>query len=176
MKRIILILAGLALMTACGHKASQEELAKEIEEQEATLNYLDIDNADSTLCEMISLYRQYYNRFPADSMAPVYMRRTADLCITLGSADEAVALLDSIIAMYPDYDDLAGCWFLKGYAYETAENYDSARVAYTYFVETYPDHYLAKDTRTTLQYLGLPVEEMFEAIMAGATAENLVME
>ena len=45
-----------------------------------------------------------------------------------------------------------------------------------YFVDTYPDHYLAKDTRTTLQYLELTPEEMLAEILAGATDENLVME
>lgn len=178
MKKILIILAGVALMAACGHKMSREELVGSIEEheRELDLNYLDVEGVDSTLDEMIGLYRQFYQRFADDSLAPVYMQRAADLCITRGNTDEAVATLDSIIVLYPDYEDVAGCWFLKGYAYENAESYDSAREAYTFFVETYPDHYLAKDTRTTLQYLGLSPEEMFEAIMAGATAENLVME
>lgn len=178
MKKIVFCLLGFALLAACGHKMSREEQIKAIEEKEQTLDFdqFDADVADSVLGEMVGLYRQFYHQFPSDSLAPVYMQRAADLNITLGRADEAVAVLDSIITMHPDYEDVAGCYFLKGYAYETAENYDAAREAYTYFVETYPDHYLANDTRTTLQYLGLSPEEMFEAIMAGATDKNLVME
>lgn len=178
MKKTLVILMGVAMLAACGHKMSREEMMKEIEDHEYALDisYLDVDSADSVIAEMVDLYRQFYRQFPTDSLAPVYMQRTADMCITAGRNDEAVAVLDSIIALYPDFADLAGCWFLKGYAYQNAEQFDSARTAYTYFVDTYPDHYLAKDTRTTLQYLELSPEEMLAQILAGATDENLVME
>ncbi len=179
MKRLIPFLAfSLLLLAACGHKASREEMVKIIEERELEMdfNYLDAESADSTIDGMIALYRQFYGQFPTDSLAAVYMQKTADLCITAGRYGEAVAVLDSIITLDPDFADLAGCWFLKGFAYQNAEEFDSARVAYTYFVDTYPDHYLAKDTRTTLQYLELTPEEMLAEILAGATDENLVME
>ena len=178
MKKIILCLMGIALMAACGHKMNREEMIKNIEEHEQTLemDYLDVPDSRDMASEMMSLYRQFYTAFPNDSLAPIYMQCTADLEITFEMTDDAVALLDSIITQYPGYEDVAGCWFLKGYAYESVENYDSARVAYTYFVDNYPDHYLANDTRTTLQYLGLSPEEMFEAIMDAATDKNLVME
>lgn len=178
MKKAIICMIGLAMMAACGHKMSREEMIKTIEEHEQTfeIDLLNVDTTDNAPMEMVTLYRQFYKQFPNDSLTPVYMQRAADINISLGNADGAVALLDSIITLHPDYADVAGCWFLKGYAYETAENFDAAREAYTHFVDNYPDHYLAKDTRTTLQYLGLSPEEMFEAIMSGATDENLVME
>ena len=77
---------------------------------------------------------------------------------------------------YPGYEDIAGCYFLKGYAYENAEKYDEAREAYSYFVENYPDHYLAADTKVMINYIGMNPEEMFDAIMANATDQNLVQE
>lgn len=178
MKKILLCLMGIALLAACGSKMNREELVATIEEHEQNMEFdiLDTAGVEASATEMIDLYRQYYTAFPTDSLAPVYMQRAADINISVGRPIEAVAILDSIIDQHKDYADVAGCWFLKGYAYETAEDYDAAREAYTYFVENYPDHYLANDTRTTLQYLGLSPEEMFEAIMAGATDKNLVME
>ena len=51
---------------------------------------------------------------------------------------------------------------------ETAEMFDSARTAYTYFVDNYPEHSLAADTRRMIDYLGMSPEEMLEAILAKA--------
>ena len=85
--------------------------------------------------------------------------------------EQAVGLLDSVINLYPGFEDLGGCWFMKGYAYENAERFDEAREAYNYFVENYPEHYLAADTRKTLPYLGMTAAEMFEAIMGSAEEE-----
>ena len=93
--------------------------------------------------------------------------RAADVMTNIGRCDEAIEYLDRIIDNYPDYSDLAGCYFLKGYAYEQAEQYDLAREAYTYFVKTYPNHVLANDTRTMLPYLGLAPEEMLDMLLSG---------
>ena len=85
-------------------------------------------------------------------------------------------MLDSVITLYPGYDDIAGCHFLKGQAYENNEQYDKAREAYTLFVTNYPDHYLAPDTRKMLPYIGMTPEEMLDAILANATEQNLAPE
>lgn len=166
MKRIyVLLLAGVLLLTACG--PNRDKQIKTIEEHEQALSTLDMITEDSDLDEMLSLYRTFAHDFPNDSLAPVYLQRAADMNISLGRPEQAVDLLDTVINLYPGFEDMGGCWFLKGYAYETAEQYDQAREAYTYFIENYPDHSLANDTRKTLPYLGMTPEEMLEAILAG---------
>ena len=54
--------------------------------------------------------------------------------------------------------------------FENAEQFDSARVAYTTFVDNFPNHPLAHDTRQSLQYLGLSPAETLEAIQSQNTA------
>ena len=174
MKRLLICLMGISLLAACG--PNREKQIKAIEEHEHSLSTLEMSTEDSGLAEMISLYRTFAKDFPNDSLAPVYLMRAADLSITAGKTDEAVSLLDTIITIYPGFEDLGGCWFLKGYAFETAEQYDRAREAYTYFVDNYPDHYLAPDTRKTLPYIGMTAEEMFEAIMNMADEDNLAQQ
>ena len=163
MKRIFILLVGVALLAACG--PNREKQLKAIEEREQTLSTFDMIDDDSDLEGVLTLYRTFAKDFPDDSLAPVFLQRAADLSIAMGHQKEAVSLLDSIISLYPGFEDLGGCWFLKGYAYETADEYDSARTAYTYFVEHYPDHSLAADTRKTLPYLGMSPEEMLETIL-----------
>ena len=52
---------------------------------------------------------------------------------------------------------------------------DSARAVYSYFVENYPDHVQARDTRTRLDnnYVGMSDEEMLEAILNAASDKGL---
>lgn len=166
-------MVGVMLMAACSSPNREKEL-KNIAEHEQMLSAIDVSSDDNAAIEMLALYRKFANDFPEDSLAPAFMVRAADLCINLGKSDDAVNLLDSIITLYPGYEDIAGCYFLKGYAYESAEKYDEAKEAYSYFVENYPDHYLAADTKVMINYIGLSPEEMFDAIMANATDQNLV--
>lgn len=163
MKRMILCLLGVALLASCG--PNRDKQLKEIENREQSLSTLDRLAEDDEVDQLLELYRTFAADFPDDSLAPVYLMRAADMNISLGNTDEAVALLDTVISLYPGFEDLGGCWFLKGYAYETAEQFDSARAVYTYFVDNYPEHDLASDTRKTLPYLGMSAEEMLEAIL-----------
>lgn len=156
----------IATLAGCGPK--REERVADIEKMEASLSATGIAPDDSAAMELISRYRDFAKEFSKDSLAPVYLQRAADMSIGIGRADEAVGLLDTVITMYPEYDDVAGCWFLKGYAFETAGRYDEAREAYIYFADTYPEHYLADDTRKSIPYVGMSAEEMFEAIMNAA--------
>ena len=174
MKRIFICLLGIALLSACG--PNREKQIQAIEAQEQNLSTLDLGTSDEEFTQAINLYRTFAHDFPNDSLAPVYLMRAADASISVGLPEQAVDLLDSIILLYPGFEDLGGCCFLKGYAYETAEQYDKAREAYTYFVDNYPDHYLASDTRKTLPYLGMSPEEMFEAIMNASGTDNLAQE
>ena len=175
MKKIMILIAGVMLMTACGTPNRDKEL-KKIAEQEQAISALDVSSDNEAAVELLSLYRKFAADFPEDSLAPAYMTKAADLCINLGKSDEAVELLDSVICLYPGYEDLAGCYFLKGYAYESAEQYDEAKEAYSYFVENYPDHYLAADTKVMLNYIGMSPEDMLAAIIANATDQNLTQE
>ncbi|MBR3783351.1 MAG: tetratricopeptide repeat protein [Bacteroidales bacterium] len=175
MKKILTLIAGVVLMAACSTPDREKEI-KAIAEHEQMLSAIDVSSDDKAAMDMLAMYRQFAAHFPEDSLAPAYMTRAADLCINLGKSDDAVELLDSVISQYPGYEDIAGCYFLKGYAYESAEQYEEAKEAYTYFVENYPDHYLAADTKVMLNYIGMSPEAMFDAIMANATDQNLAQE
>ncbi|MBO7101774.1 MAG: tetratricopeptide repeat protein [Bacteroidales bacterium] len=170
MKRILICLLGIGLLASCG--PNREKQLKAIAEHEQQLSMLEMSTEDTEFHEMIDLYRTFAHDFPNDSLAPVYMMRAADASISVGLPEQAVQLLDSVITLYPGFEDVGGCWFLKGYAYETAEQFEQAREAYTYFVDNYPEHYLAPDTRKTLPYIGMTAEEMFEAIMNNAAQEQ----
>ena len=65
---------------------------------------------------------------------------------------------------------------MKGYAYEVAEQIDQAREAYTYFVENYPDHYLAADTKKMIPFLGMDCGFGANALFEGSVIKSLCIE
>ena len=169
MKKIFSIAIGMALLAACSHKPeplTYDQLADSILNLEEALHSRDV-NADTTKANLIvDLYTQFATQYPEDSLAPIYLMRAAEIDINMGNFEPAVSLLDSVILLYPGFEDVAGCQFMKGWAYELNQQYDLAREAYTEFVTNYPDHFLAADTRKMLPYVGMTPEEQLAAATA----------
>ena len=169
MKKIAVFTLGALLAVACGNKKElpdYDALVDSIEDVEQSLKYVAVGADTSKANHIIALYDLFVSNFPDDSLAPVYMLRTADVQINIGDFENGIATLDSVMTIYPGFEDMAMCQFLKGRAYEMNQQYDLAREAYTEFVNNYPDHVLAADTRKLLPLIGLTPEEQFEAIQA----------
>lgn len=161
----------LSVLVACGSNneetidtLSQESLVDSIDSLDLSLREdFKIDTAKSN--KMIAWCLEYANRFPEDSLAPVYMLKSAQIQINGGNFEQGLATLDSIIELYPGFEDVAICQYLKGQAYEQNQEYEKAREAYTLFVTNYPDHYLAPDTRKMLPLVGLSPEEQLQKVL-----------
>ena len=167
MKKIFALALGCALLAACSHKPeplTYEQLTDSIDALEADMstNEITADTAKANL--IIDLYTQFASLYPEDSLAPIYMMRAAEVNINMGNFEPAVNMLDSVIHLYPGFEDVAGCQFLKAWTYELNQQYDLAREAYTEFLANYPDHFLAADIRKMLPYVGMTPEEQLESI------------
>lgn len=162
----------ILLLTACStsntedpQPLTQEALLDSIDSMDLALREdLQFDTSKSS--KMVAWCLEYAERFPEDSMAPVYLLKTAQIQINGGEFEQGLSILDSIIELYPGFEDVAICQYLKGQAYEQNQQYDKAREAYTLFVTEYPDHYLAPDTRKMLPLVGLSPEEQLEKVLA----------
>ena len=177
MKRFIILgLSAIALLTtACSNNREREIAAIENLRQELSPREIISDDPDVT--RLLDLYSKFAAHFPDDSLAPIYLRDAADMNISIGNSLQAVELLDTVISLYPGFDDLGGCWFLKGYAFEMAELYDSARTAYTYFVDNFPEHVQAPSTRIALErnLIGASQEELINYLLETANDSNLAV-
>lgn len=169
MKKIFFFTLGALLATACGQKnevPDYDQLIDSITNEEQSLTYVAVGADTAKANHIIALYNLFVSNFPDDSLAPVYMFRTAEVQINTGNFEKGIASLDSVMALYPGFEDIAMCQFLKGQAYEANQQYDLAREAYTEFVNNYPDHILAADTRKMIPLIGMTPEEQLEAILA----------
>ncbi|MBR1516879.1 MAG: tetratricopeptide repeat protein [Bacteroidales bacterium] len=171
--RYFLMVAALVALAACGNKKEQQQLRQQIEEKQALLSMVDIASEDQEATDLVQLYVKYADEFPSDSIVPIYLMRAADMSGNMGDTDEAIEYLDRIIEDYSDFEDIAMCYFLKGHFYELAGSYDDARAAYNAYLELFPDHYLAADTRKMLPNVGLSSEELFNLLMQQANDSNI---
>ena len=125
--------------------------------------------APNTADELTKLYTAFADKYPDDTLAPQYLLKAAESQSNVIHTEKAIALFDRIINNYPDFEEIPICYFLKGNAYELNSQYDEAKAAYQTFVEKYPDHYLADQTRYVISHVGMSPEEMLADILANAS-------
>ena len=94
--------------------------------------------------------------------------KAADMQSNVMNTERAVALFDRIIENYPDFDQLPICYFLKGNAYESNSQFEEAKAAYQVFVDKFPDHFMAEQTRKMIPLVGMSPEEMLDKILDDA--------
>ena len=179
MNRIVYVLAAafFALITSC-KGVNKDELKAEIDQFEANVSELDraVDTASAN--KIVRLYSTYANEFPDDSLAPIYLFKAADVLQGICEYKSAVHYYNRILDNYPDFDGRALSFFFKGRAYEQSAMIDSAIVVYEDFLELYPDHFLAEDTRKMLPMLklGLNDQEQFSYIMEHSVDTTIVRD
>jgi outer membrane protein assembly factor BamD (BamD/ComL family) len=162
LKRIGLILFVIQMMIFTGCKPSRDKSMQEIQSLESDLYSptavtFDKERAD----KLLQRYDKFIKDFPADTLVPVYLFKSANLEMNGTNAEGAVSRFDQLIREYPSNPKAATSMFFKGYIYENMlKDLDKAKEAYLLFIEKYPDHELVKDARMSIQNLGKTPEQM----------------
>ena len=166
MKRLVLFLSITALLVACG--PSRQDRIVQIEDFEDSLTESAIVVDSAAAEQLTNLYVEFADKYPSDSLAPQYLMKAADMQSNVMNTERAVALFDRIIENYPDFDQLPICYFLKGNAYESNRQFEEAKAAYQVFVDKFPDHFMAEQTRKMIPLVGMSPEEMLDKILDDA--------
>ena len=167
MKQKVLFIALAALLTAaCG--PNREERINQIEEFEDSV-FESASVADPATADRLSeMYVAFADKYPSDSLAPIYLLKAGEVMSNTQHTDDAVALFDRIVNDYPDFEEVPTCLFLKGNAYEMNAQYDEARESYQEYLDRYPDHLFSDQVRLMMPRLGMTPEEMLADILAHA--------
>ena len=163
MKKIALLTFAALLMVACG--PSREDRINQIEEFEDSIFESAIAADPEVADQLTALYVAFADKYPNDSLSPEYLMKAAEVQGNVLHSDRAVELFDRVIADYPDFNEVPMCYFLKGNALELNSQIDEAKAAYEEFLEKYPDHYMAEQTRIMLPRIGMSPEEMLADIL-----------
>lgn len=175
--KIIASLTLCALLFAACHTApvkDRDTQAQEIAQLEQQLQWISIDESQAD--SLIGLYNAFISQFPDDSLAAGFLLKAGQIMTNIGLPDSSIQYYDQIIDNYPDFDQLAECYFYKAYAYEQGEHYEEAQEAYTYFADTYPDNVLAAGLKSSvIPNLG-KMSDLVEHFAQDPNNQNVPME
>ncbi len=160
MKKVLLLLVASMALVACG--PSHEEQLNEILDFEDSVfeNAMGADPA--TADKLTDLYVAYADKYPTDSLTPQFLMKGAEMQGNVLHTERSIALFDRIINDYPDFSEVPMCYLLKGNAYDLNSQYDEAKAAYQLYVDKFPDHFMAADTRKLIPQVGMSTEEIIE--------------
>ena len=165
MKRVFISVIAIILLVAC--TSNRDKALNEIKEYESSI---DIQNTKVVLEvgeNLIRLYTQFAKDFPADSLAPMYLMKSADVAANINRSDLSIKYLDMVISQYPNYSKLPECYFFKGFVYETViGDTEKAKEVYSAFLDKYPSHHMASNAKMIIENLSLSEEDLLNMIIS----------
>jgi TolA-binding protein len=124
---------------------------------------LTADNAN----QAVLLYSRFVNENPADSAAPVFLFKCAEMFRAVNNGKMANEYYQRVINEYPQCEKAPLSLFLQGFVYENLLNdLVMAQKSYRGYLEKYPDGEFAKDAEVLIQNLGKSPEEMIREFEA----------
>lgn len=169
MKKLIpLVLLSMAVaFTSCNSRSS---MVKKIETAESSLKSDTTRMPPTDKVKAVqSMYLEFADKYPADSMAPEYLFRAADLAIYLRDYKSTIGLYDRILTEHKQYKKLPQTLFMKAFAYDQyLQDPMKASEFYRQFIALYPDHELADDASQALLFCGKSDEEILQILQQRA--------
>ena len=164
MKYYLLLLSALLTIASCSGLTREEALANVDEAENNLYAKQDVFQFNDSLATItIEAYNEFATHFPTDSLAPEYLFKAADLYRAQHKYEEALKNYSQIQSDYADYKKVPQTMFLQGFVYENdLKDLDKAKERYQAFLDTYPDHELAKDVQFSLNNLGRSPEDIIK--------------
>ena len=165
MKKIAIVAACVALMFY-GCKPAKEKAQEQIVKAEKVL----VDAKTKMIkpeqaALLVQAYVDYVNKYPEDSICPVYLYKAAEVSDGLGNPKQSVELYKQTHDLYPKWRKAPVALFMQAFTLDTRiTDYFHAGQVYESFLAQYPEHQLAKDARFMLDNLGKTDAELLKAM------------
>ena len=167
----ILFLLPMILLAACGDGASERdpkaaEMAERIRMMEDSLfEHMTMERRGAQA--LIDVYKAYATTFPADTLAPEYLFRAANVSKNMRDPEQSIFLYDRIIRDYSGWSRIADAYYLRAFTLDSEMgNKGEAEVAYREVISRFPDHPFARDARIMIENLQYSDEELIERFKA----------
>lgn len=158
MKKILLILLPLLILTGCSKKNENDYL------EQAQKGY-----EENNFQQVLTSYESLLSEFPQSESAPKALLEIAKLyqsyLIKNISNEESVRLaienFEKIVENYPQSQEAPMALFLTGFIQANElHDYEKATETYNRFLEKYADHEMASSAKEELENMGLSPEEI----------------
>ena len=151
MKRITVLMFMLIAFISCNSNNEKHDDAKAI----ADLEHKVLTDAKSinpsTADSLVSMYKQFAEAYPQDTLSPAYLYRAADILANRKECLPAIDLLDKIEEKYPQSDYAPQASFLKGVIFQdVCLNKEKAAESFNAFIAKYPNSPLVNDAKGLL--------------------------
>lgn len=170
-KAVVFLFAVILLVIGCS--PSQKKMQEEIKNKEALLfNESGILNPQKGQ-ELITLYTDYFKKFPKDTVSAKYLFEAASLKVSLKDYYGAINIYDTILNTYQTTHIAPQALFMKAFTYDNyLQRINDARQYYQQFIERYPNHSLANDAQKSLEFLGKTDEEIMKMLEEASNTTN----
>ena len=162
MKRILFVLFLATAMMSCNNQEKERtnilDLEKNMVDGNGVLNAASAD-------KLIEAYMNYAKKFPNDEMSPDFLFKAVDISFAYNALNpqKTINIINVLIENYPDFEMSPMAMYIKGFVYENQMgDYENALETYNQFLEKYPDNPMAADVQSTINNLGIPLEELIK--------------
>ena len=170
------ILMSLLFMLSCGEnnqsqaqkeqgkQADQSILQGSIEKLEAELSANTDGKVDQIKAqELIDKSVEYVKAFPNDTKSPVYLFRSAEVCVGIGQYESAIKHWEQVKKDYSNHEKAAIALFLQGFTCENQINdKNRAKKYYQDFLTRYPKHEYNDQVQMLLKNIDISPEELIK--------------
>jgi len=101
-----------------------------------------------------------------DSVAPIYLIKTAQIAQAVNNTQQAKVVLEKCITDYPNFKNRAAAIFLLAQLYDETtylNNEEEAKVLYQKIIDEYPKSDWASSARGALKFIGKSDQQIIEA-------------
>lgn len=117
--------------------------------------------------DLANEYTNFSNLFPADTNSPRMIYKAGIINLKyIGDQNKAVDLFIRLKEKYPKFSETPMALYTAAYIYnDRLKNYDKAKECYELLIEDYPNHYLAKEAKVLIQFVGKSDEQLLNSII-----------
>ena len=146
---------------------SKESFQQKISSAESRVLLQDGTLLADSAQKLISLYSNYSDNYPQDSIATEYLFNAIDISLNLPQPQKTLQLIDRYLELYPQDSQAGTALFFKAFLYDQQlGDLDSAKQYYEQFLAQYPDHDFTDDAQAALKHLGKSPEELIKEFEA----------
>jgi tetratricopeptide (TPR) repeat protein len=176
MKKITFIIIISVLIASCTDKKEEKsKMISKISAMETKLSEsLKNQRIDQTLVrDLAQEYQKFANSFPSDTNSPAMIYKAAVINLKyIADQQKAIDLFLKLKEKYPRFRETPMALYTTAYIYnDLMKNPEKAKECYELLIEDYPDHYLTKEAKVLIQFVGKSDEQLLNAII-GKTVDT----
>jgi tetratricopeptide (TPR) repeat protein len=157
----LLLSFSLTLFSACKNENSQKEYSAIKVLRDSLIKSPNINKVAAL--ELVKQSEDFVKKYPTDTLTPKILFSAADLAHGIGEHGKSIKMWGEVHDSYPKFKLAGDALFLQASTFDSdLADTATARRYYNRFLAEYPNHAFANDAKTSLQFLGVPLEKRIE--------------